>query len=277
MDVEARVFLQPLFHLEVLVRRIVVADQMQLFAFGRLALNLAQEVEPFNMAVALRATGNHRTIERTHGGKQRGGPMALVVMGHRFRSAFLERQSGLRAIERLHLTLLVAAQHQGVFWRRHVQAHDIFKFLDELGVTRYLVGLDQVRFEAAGTPHLEHRGVRDAQRGCQLARAPVGRARRCGLCRYPNDFCSVNAWLAATARQIALNGNETTSGKSISPATCLNPPNPQFARNLAVAQSIGCQQDNSCPSYGPHVQRLQSHAAFQFARVRQFGAKNADF
>ncbi len=41
-----------------------------------------------------------------------------VVVRHRDRAALLERQSRLRAVQRLHLVLLVAAQHERMLGRR---------------------------------------------------------------------------------------------------------------------------------------------------------------
>ena len=50
----------------------------------------------------------------------------------------LQRQSGLRAIQRLHLAFLVAAQHQRMLGRGHVLAPDVFELLDEPGIARDL-------------------------------------------------------------------------------------------------------------------------------------------
>ena len=47
MNREARVFLQPFFHLGVFVCGVVIADQMQRLVFRGLPVNLAQEIEPF--------------------------------------------------------------------------------------------------------------------------------------------------------------------------------------------------------------------------------------
>jgi predicted ABC-type sugar transport system permease subunit len=62
-------------------------------------------------------------------------------VGHGGRTALLQWQAGLSALQRLHLALLVAAQHQRVFGRRHVQAHDVLELLDEPEVTRNLLDL----------------------------------------------------------------------------------------------------------------------------------------
>jgi hypothetical protein len=55
--------------------------------------------------------------------------MALVIMGHGFSPAALEWQTGLGAIQRLHLALLVATQDHRTLGRVHVQLNDVGEFL----------------------------------------------------------------------------------------------------------------------------------------------------
>ena len=97
--------------------RVVVADQMQRLALRRFTVDLAQEVEPLDMAMALLAARDNRAVEGIHRGKQRGGAVALVVVRHGGGTPLLQRQSGLRSIKRLDLALLVAAQDQRVLGR----------------------------------------------------------------------------------------------------------------------------------------------------------------
>ena len=63
MDGEARMFFEPFFDLGMLVRGVIVADQVQLFSFRRLTVDLAQECQPFGVAVALVTTGDDRTVQ----------------------------------------------------------------------------------------------------------------------------------------------------------------------------------------------------------------------
>ena len=67
---EARVFLQPFFHLGMFVGRVVIADQMQRFVFWGLTVDLAQEIEPFSMTVVLLTTGDDRSVQRIERGEQ---------------------------------------------------------------------------------------------------------------------------------------------------------------------------------------------------------------
>lgn len=83
MNMEARMLLKPLDDLRMLVRRVVLADQMQLLVLGRLAVDLPQEVEPFDTAVTLSTAGNYRTVQCVHRCEQGGRTIALVVVGHR--------------------------------------------------------------------------------------------------------------------------------------------------------------------------------------------------
>ncbi|MNL64237.1 hypothetical protein D3C87_1884310 [compost metagenome] len=97
------------------------------------------------MTVALLALGDDLAIEHVERGKQRGRAIALVIVGHGGGAPLLQRQTGLCAIQRLHLALLIAAQHQRVLGWRHVQANDGFKLLDKLRIARDLEAAHDVR------------------------------------------------------------------------------------------------------------------------------------
>jgi len=58
-------------------------------------------------AVALHAAAEHGAVEHAEGGEQRGDPVPQIVVGHGPGLAGLQRQTGLRAIERLDLRFLV--------------------------------------------------------------------------------------------------------------------------------------------------------------------------
>ena len=53
-------------------------------------------------------------------GKQRGGPVPVVVVRVGAAATGLERQTGLRAIQRLDLAPLIDAQHHGILRRGQV-------------------------------------------------------------------------------------------------------------------------------------------------------------
>ena len=65
---------------------------------------------------------------------------------------FFSGSPRLRARQRLHLALLVAAQHQRVLGRFQVHPHDVFKLLSELRIARDLEASHDVWLQAVGLP-----------------------------------------------------------------------------------------------------------------------------
>src|SRR6185503_4407941 len=63
MNMEAWVPGDPVLDLWMLVGRVVVADQMQRLALRRFTVDLAQEVEPLDMTMALLAARDDRAVE----------------------------------------------------------------------------------------------------------------------------------------------------------------------------------------------------------------------
>ena len=120
VHMKSPVLCQPGLHAGMLVRGIVVADEVQLLVLGRFAVNAAQEREPLLVTVTLLTTANERSVQRIECREQRRRAMALVVMGHARRAPFLQRQTRLGAVESLDLAFFVTAQHQSVFGRIQV-------------------------------------------------------------------------------------------------------------------------------------------------------------
>jgi hypothetical protein len=103
---------------------IVVADQVYLQVFRNLAVNVTQEREELLTPVALRALGQHCAVCSVERGKQGGSSMANVVMGDslRYSPTLLATR---RALEGLHLGLLVHTLYLGVLGRDQIEPDDI--------------------------------------------------------------------------------------------------------------------------------------------------------
>ena len=95
-----------------LVRGVVVGDQMDVEAVRRLAFDLLQEAQPFDMGVVGLGPRDQLAFQIVKRCEQRDRAVADVVVRPCARVFRRQRQSGLRAFERLTLALLVAAQHQ---------------------------------------------------------------------------------------------------------------------------------------------------------------------
>ena len=78
--------------------------------------------------------------------------MALVVVGHRAGSAFLHRQAGLGAVERLDLRLFVDREDDGMGGRIDIKPDNIAQLVDELRVVGELELVDPVRLETMRSP-----------------------------------------------------------------------------------------------------------------------------
>lgn len=80
---------QSRLHDGVLVRGVVVGNQVQRPVLGRLEINLAQELQPLGVAMALLAPGDDLPVQYIERGKLRGRAVALVVVRHGGRAALL--------------------------------------------------------------------------------------------------------------------------------------------------------------------------------------------
>ena len=125
VEMEAGVVLEPSLDLGVLVRCVVVDDEMQIEQFWGVAVDGAQEAQEFLMAMAAHAFADDLARGDIERREQSRGSMALVVVGHRAGAALLQRQSGLGAIERLDLAFLVDRKHQRLVRRVEVKPDNI--------------------------------------------------------------------------------------------------------------------------------------------------------
>ena len=100
---------EPSLHFRMFVGGIVVNDQVEFFVRRCHLVDDAEELEPLLMTMPIIAHADHSAIEGIHGGEQSGCPVPFVVVGHGPATTLFHRQTGLRPIQRLNLTLLVGA------------------------------------------------------------------------------------------------------------------------------------------------------------------------
>ena len=78
--------------------------------------------------------------------------VAFVVVGEGAAPPLLQRLPGLRAVQGLHLALLIAGQNNGVFRRVQIQTDHILQLLDKLFVVGKFEGACQMRLQAMSPP-----------------------------------------------------------------------------------------------------------------------------
>src|SRR6478672_4464273 len=106
MEGETRMAIEPFADLRVFMGRIVDEDAMDSLFGWDLSLDLVEKADELLMPMLLHAASDYLAFEHVEGGKQGGGAVALVVVGHSGDAPLLEGQARLGTIERLDLALL---------------------------------------------------------------------------------------------------------------------------------------------------------------------------
>jgi hypothetical protein len=154
---KARMSAEPGSRLGMFVRAVIVEDHVNDLADRHLGLDGIQEPDELLMPVTLHAPPDHLSIEHVEGGKQGGGAVSLVIMGHRPASPRLDRQARLGAVKRLDLALFIDTEHHRVRRRVDIQPDDITQLGDEFRVARQFELPYPVRLEAMRAPDAPHR------------------------------------------------------------------------------------------------------------------------
>src|SRR5208337_4573660 len=116
---------QPRHNLWMLVGGVVVHDGMHQLASGHLGVDSIEKADELLVPMALHAAADDAALQHIEGGKQRGGAVPDVVVGHGAATSLLQGQSGLSAIERLDLALLVHRKNDGMSGGIDVEADDV--------------------------------------------------------------------------------------------------------------------------------------------------------
>ena len=119
-----------------------------------LLVDLSQKAQEFLMAVLAVAFADDFARGDIQGGKERGGAVAIVVVGSALGLSGFHRQNRLAAFQSLHLTFLIHAKHNGMGLFRwvEVKAHDVAHLFHKEGIAGELEVLFPVRLEAEALP-----------------------------------------------------------------------------------------------------------------------------
>ena len=131
MEDKARVAIEPGANVRMLVGGIVVENDVDDLIDRNLRLDGVQKSNEFLMTMTLHIAADDRAVEDVEGGEQCGRTVPFVVVGHRAGAAWLDRQTGLGAVERLDLALLVDREDDSMGGRIDIEADDVAQLVDE--------------------------------------------------------------------------------------------------------------------------------------------------
>ena len=250
MQLEAGMLFQPGLHLGRFVGGVVVENQMDVARFLHGSVDAAQEAQELAGAMTRHAFPDDQTRLDVQRGKERGGAMALVIMGHRRRAPLLQGQPGLRPIKRLYLGLLIDAEHYGTVRWIEIEANDLGNLLLKHRVVRDLEALHDVRLQPGISPDAPHARSRDTHRLGHRRAAPVRGVRRCllhGLRDHLQPDLPGKRRHARGPRLVALEPRHAFIEIPFLPAPDRRLRHARPPHNLNGAPTVRCRQHDICP------------------------------
>ena len=158
VELHSRVFLEPYPNSRMLVRGVVVENDVDVELGRDGPLDLTEESQEFLMPMARHAFVEDLASGHVQSSEEGRGTVTFVVMRHRSSTPFLQGQARLGAVQGLDLALLVESEDHGPLRGVDVEAHHITELLDELGIRGQLEVVDAVRLKAMSLPDTRYRG-----------------------------------------------------------------------------------------------------------------------
>src|SRR3954466_6744599 len=141
------------------MRAVIIHHQVNLKPLRKIGIDVVEEAQELLMTMAPVAMADGDSARYIPGRKQERHPMPLVIVRLSCRYAWGEWQYRLRAVQRLHLTLFIDAQHDRMIWRIHIQAHDVPHLLHKLRVFGKFKVLYPMRLQSKCTPDPHNGGL----------------------------------------------------------------------------------------------------------------------
>ena len=121
--------MQPLVDPGVFMGGVIVGNDVDVEIGRALLVDQIEKGQPFLMTMACRQMGDELAIEIIERGEQGQRAVPHLIMGLGTDVANAQRQPRLRALERLALRFLIAAQHEGLFRRVEVEPDHVPELL----------------------------------------------------------------------------------------------------------------------------------------------------
>ena len=159
MKVKMRMFAQPLFDIGMIMRTIVIQDQVKVHSLGGLTIYLSQKFQEFHISMSWVTGADYFSIQDMESRKQTGRPIALIIMGHGRTTSFLHGRSGLRPVQGLYLRFFIHRQDDRFIRRIEVDPDHISKLLHQSLVLGQLESFHPMRLKTMSIPNPSHTGM----------------------------------------------------------------------------------------------------------------------
>ena len=186
--VEAFMSLQPGLDFRVLVRCVIIDNEMKIKIRRCFRIDLFEELDPLLMPMSCHALSKDFSLRHLDGGEQCRGSVSLVVVGHRPATTGNHRQTRLGSIKRLHRTLFISADHQRLLRGVEVEADHIDQLLFKVRISTYLECAHQMWLQTIGLPHAMNHGLTDPECRRKRSGTPMRCVSRRLLRGLANDF-----------------------------------------------------------------------------------------
>jgi hypothetical protein len=267
VQMKAGMTLKPGDDLGMFVRRVVVADDVNIKLGANLALDLAQEGQPLLMAMTRGSMSKDLARKIVQGGKQSDRSVTVVIVTLGANMTLTQGQTGLTALEGgLTLTLLIATEQEGTIRRVEIEANHIPELLLKGQILGKFEALESMggdcvsrpqplnaRFAQAGFPRHRAHAPGSSARGLSTSQAQGRADGRSRYARFSPSSRSVLKPLQALGRP------------TLPPATDSQEANALLSRYLFMAESLRQAQDDPGPEDIALTARLGRHDPVEFA------------
>ena len=233
-----------------LMARRIVHDDVDVEIGRDMLFDGVEEATEFLRPMARHAFADDGSGLHVEGGKERGRPVPLIVMGVPLGLPGSHRQQRLGAIQRLDLRFLIDAEHQRVVRRVEIEADDVAHLVNKQRVCRQLEGFAPVRLEGERPPDAMHGRDRQTRGLGHRARTPVGRGGRHRLqCRH-HHFSDLLIPDLARSPRAGLVGKavQPFGGEPLAPSRHRDAGHPKLLGDREIGRAIGRQKHD----LGPH-------------------------
>ncbi len=244
----------------------IVQDDMDVLV-GVFGEQLFHEVQEVHAPAALVVAGLDLAGGHVEGGEQRGGAIALVLVGKAGdRAARRQPQVALRTLKGLNVGLFVHAEHQRVFRRVQVEAHDVGRLGGKLRIGADAPGAAALELDAMLAQDRVDLVLRHiAQRLGEQAAVPGGIPAGRGLVQQGQDAlfrCRAVAHRLARARRVA-QAVQAIGGKARAPLAHRGRRQPHARGDVRGGLAFGRGQYDLGPGHHAPLGLGPAHHAFQ--------------